>query len=505
MNMVIKFVALLTLTVSAIEAQASERHVTGGVINGEDLPDGSTIFRGIPFAAPPLGNLRWKPPQPVIPWKGIREARTAGKPCAQLDEGWNTSDAAISTEDCLYISVHEPKHASHEKLPVYVWIHGGSNRAGTGHDVAESPMYKHGIVVVSIEYRLGIFGFLASPELTAESPHHSSGNYALLDQIAALKWVKANITAFGGDANNVTVGGQSAGAIDVGQLMRSPLAMRLFNKAIQESGVLAPPRSATDNEAIGRDVLAKLRIPSDQSTLTELRKLSTNVLLAATENLKPPSGDHNLLWMEASADGWVIPKDRNNLYGDDNAFHVPHITGTITQEFIFDGNADATRGLISQVYGSFGDAALKLYGFAETPPADDAIFGNVGTQVLTDWMFRCPSYQQAKWEMAAHQKVWRYEFGIPRPGHTRAEHNAELDYAYYPAPATATSQTWPPIQQYWANFIKFGDPNDGSLTHWPDMGSSANYIAFLPGGIIEAGKDLHGKQCQLLAEKNASP
>ena len=504
MNIAIKLATLSVLAMSAIAAQGAERHVTGGIVRGDDLPDDSVIFRSIPFAAPPLGNLRWKPPQPVIPWQGIREAQTVGRPCAQLVEGWNAADAPISSEDCLYLSVHEPKHAADEKLPVYVWIHGGSNRAGTGHDVGESPIYKHGIVLVSIEYRLGVFGFLASAELTAESPHHSSGNYALLDQIAALKWVKENITAFGGDPNNVTVGGQSAGAIDVGQLMRSPLAAGLFNKAIQESGALAPPRSAEENEKVGHDLLMKLKIPADKYALATLRKLPTALLLTESETLTPPSGDHNHVWMETSADGWVIPKGRNDLYKDDNAFHVPHILGTITQEFIFDGDADAARALVPKIYGTSSGAALKLYGFIEPQSTDDEIFGSVGTQVLTDWMFRCPSYQQAKWEITAHQKVWRYEFGIPRPGHTRIEHNAELDYAYYPVPAAATSQTWPPLQQYWANFIKSGDPNGNSLTHWSDMGTSANTIVFLPTGI-NIGKDIHGNQCRLLAEKNANP
>ena len=498
-------IVLLAFIPLAFTSQAAERHVKEGTVRGDELADGSVMFRSIPYAAPPVDDLRWKPPQPVALWHGVRDASQVATPCAQLDEGWNKKDAANGSEDCLYVSVHEPQHQANEKLPVFVWIHGGSNRAGSGSDIADSPIYKHGIVVVTIEYRLGVFGFLSSPELTDESSHHSSGNYALLDQIAALKWVKENITEFGGDANNITVGGQSAGAIDIGQLMRSPLAIGLFGKAIQESGVLGPPRSAQDNQTIGRDLLKKLAIPTGRTALTALRKVPTNVLLTVSETLKPPSGDPNLLWMETSADGWVIPKGRNTLYSSDSVFHVPHIIGNTTQEVIFEGSADATRALIAQVYGAASKSALKLYGLvAPQSPDDDAILGNVGTQLLTDWMYRCPSYQLAKREIARSQKVWRYEFGIPRPGHTRVEHTAELDYAYYPAPSAAGPQTWPPLQQYWANFIKSGDPNGNSLAHWPDMGLTANYIAFLPTGI-QTGNNLHGNQCRLMAAHYAMP
>ncbi|HEX2584261.1 MAG TPA: carboxylesterase family protein [Steroidobacteraceae bacterium] len=503
MNIIVKLIALLVLTMASFAAQSAERRVTGGVIKGEELSDGSAIFRSIPFAAPPTGRLRWKPPQPVLPWQGVRDVNAIAKPCMQDDEGWNAADAAISSEDCLYLSVHEPKHASGERLPVYVWIHGGSNRAGNGHDVADSLIYQHGIVLVTIEYRLGIFGFLASPQLTRESPHHSSGNYALLDQIAALKWVQKNIATFGGDARNVTIGGQSAGAMDIGQLLRSPLAKGLFSKTIQESGVLAPPRSAADNESIGRQLLTNLQLPGNAVGLKQLRALPASALLAASKNLKPVSGDPNLLWMETSADGWVIPAGRNNLYKSDDVSHVPHLVGNTTQEFIFEGNSEAVRGLVTQAYGSKAEAALGIYGIrGEQLPPDDAKLGDVGTQVLTDWTMRCPAYQLNKWTMANKRKVWRYEFGLPRPGSKRVEHTAELDYVYYKPPAGATSLSWPPLQQYWANFIKTGDPNDSSLPHWPEMNVDADYLLFLPSGM-STGKDLHGSHCRLLAQRFA--
>ena len=299
-----------------------------------DLPDGSALFRAIPYAAPPLGALRWQPPAPVTPWKGVLNVDVAGKSCAQSLEGWNSvRETAEATEDCLYLAVHEPKHKANEKLPVLFWIHGGSNRAGAGHWTADSPIYKHGIVVVSIEYRLGVFGFLASPELTSESPHHSSGNYGLLDQVAALQWVQKNIAAFGGDPRNVTIAGQSAGAMDIGQLMRSPLAVGLFSKAIQESGVMGPPRTQADNEKIGINLTEVLQIPRGAGGLDQLRKMPVDQLLDAVTKLTPPSGDSSRLWMETSADGWVIPVGNNDLYKSGNISHVPYIVGNITQEF----------------------------------------------------------------------------------------------------------------------------------------------------------------------------
>lgn len=481
----------------AFAAHGAERHTADGDVHGVDLPDGSALFRSIPYAAPPLGVLRWQPPAPVIPWKGVRNADVAGRACAQSSEGWNVKETAASTEDCLYLSVHEPRHKPDEKLPVLFWIHGGSNRAGAGYGTSESPIYTHGIVVVSIEYRLGIFGFLASPELSNESSHHSSGNYGLLDQIAALHWVQKNIAEFGGDPHNVTIAGQSAGAMDVGQLMRSPLAAGLFNKAIQESGVLGPPRSAADNEKIGIHLMELLHLPRGPAGLDQLRRLPVNVLLDAAAKLTSPSGDHDLLWTETSADGWVIPVGNNDLYKSGNVSHVAHIIGNNTQEFIFDGSADAARGLISRLYGKNADAALKLYGFTATQtPADDPVFGNVGTQALTDFIFRCPSCQLTKWEMAAHQKVWRYEFGLRRPGSARVEHNAELDYVFNKAPANATRLSWPPLQEYWANFVKTGDPNGPSLPRWPAVKDDANYIEFLPAGV-QYGKNLHSAVCQL--------
>jgi para-nitrobenzyl esterase len=232
----IVFLVVAGLTaMAAAPASTTERMVTGGIVSGETLPDGGTVFRGIPYAQPPLGELRWKPPAPVIPWQGVRDATKAGPPCIQRSYEWNAADAFDGKEDCLYLDVQSPKHKPTDRLPVMFWIHGGANRAGSGIGYTDSPITRRGVVLVTFQYRLGIFGFASLPALTAESPEHASGNYSIMDQIAALKWVKANIANFGGDPGNVTIFGQSAGAQDVGLLMLSPLARGLFHKVIAEA------------------------------------------------------------------------------------------------------------------------------------------------------------------------------------------------------------------------------------------------------------------------------
>jgi para-nitrobenzyl esterase len=275
----------------ALPAGATERVVTGGTIEGKELPDGSTIFYAVPYAAPPVGELRWKLPQPVAPWSGVRDATRPPTPCIQHNEGWNSKDALGGKEDCLYLSVHAPKHEPTARLPVIFWIHGGSNCAGSGYGYADSAIYRRGVVLVALEYRLGVFGFVGSSELTAESPQHTSGNYAILDQIAALEWVKSNIAGFGGDPGNVTIAGQSAGAFDVGILLLSPLARGLFHKAVMESGtpgLAFPPRSLAENEAIGAQLAALIHVPKGADALAALRATPATSLITAGDKRAPP-------------------------------------------------------------------------------------------------------------------------------------------------------------------------------------------------------------------------
>ncbi|MFA5058432.1 MAG: carboxylesterase family protein, partial [Opitutaceae bacterium] len=282
--------------------------VTGGLIRGRLLPeDRGAVFRGIPFAAPPVGDLRWREPMPVVPWPGIREADQPGPPPAQPSFGWNEQMASDSREDCLYLDVWTPTGPSNARNPVMVWIHGGANTALAG---GYEPIYDgramigHGVVLVVIDYRLGIFGFFAHPELTRESSHHAAGNYGLLDQIAALQWVHDNIAKFGGDPENVTIFGQSAGSLDIMVLMSSPPARGLFQRAIAESGV--PPKALSrplrEAEQAGVLVADKLHAPG-QGTLAFLRSVPPAELLKAGPGI-------NTFTIE----GWVLPSSPNEVW-----------------------------------------------------------------------------------------------------------------------------------------------------------------------------------------------
>ena len=486
----------LALAVAAMAgmAAAGEIQVTGGKIRGIDEPDGSHLYFGIPYAAPPLGALRWRPPAPVVPWTGLRDATRPPSPCIQADEGWNAADVAKGREDCLYLSVHVPAYAAGRRLPVLFWIHGGSNRAGSGYGTAESPIYQKGLIVVSIEYRLGVFGFLASPELTEESPRHASGNYALMDQMAALRWVHDNIAAFGGDPARVTVAGQSAGAMDIAMLLRSPLARGLFSAVIQESGSLPQPRTATDNEMIGRALMNKLGV----TTLDRLREVPASELMTATATMSPPGSDnHDLLWVQSSSDGWILQASANDLYHNGDQAPVPLLLGDNSREFGAPNDLATVRGLIARNFKSNAAAADHLYGVdGDVLPPDDPVLGSVANQVVSDFVFRCPVNQEASWQLKLGQPTWRYVFGVPQPGTKEVAHSTELAYVFGAAPKDATFGSWPPVLEYWANFVKSHDPNGPGLPKWPAMGKTAAYIDLTPDGP-RLGHEWRVAQCRL--------
>ena len=216
--------------------------VSGGRIRGLMLPaPGGAVFKGIPFVQPPLGDLRWREPMPVKPWAGGRDAVAFGPSCTQNNAGWNSQEAPGNQEDCLHLNVWAPEWPAKTKKPVMLFIHGGGNTTGASRvDYLDgASLTRRGVVLVSTNYRLGVFGFFAHPELTRESPHKASGNYGLMDQVAALQWIRDNIAKFGGDPANVTIFGHSAGSANIGMLMTSPLARGLFHRAIQQSGAAA--------------------------------------------------------------------------------------------------------------------------------------------------------------------------------------------------------------------------------------------------------------------------
>jgi para-nitrobenzyl esterase len=464
---------------------------------GRRLPDASVVFQNIPFAQPPVANLRWREPQPPTHWNGVRDATKPSATCLQTDLGRNHDEAKDGSEDCLYLNVSTPSWPIQQKLPVMVWIHGGSNYFGSGR-VRVQTLTGQGVVFVSINYRLGIFGFLSHPELTRESPHHGSGNYAILDQIAALRWVKKNIAAFGGDPKNVTVFGQSAGAIDIGMLLVSPLSRGLFSKAICESGGPLPPQpllpTLKEAEKMGEAFAAILGKPTHGSELNFLRSAPAKLVLdAGYRNTAPgPNGSPTQgSWL--AVDGWVIPEQPALTLRSGRVARVPVIIGSNVQEFSSTAatalKPEELRKHIRKEFGAESSKALEFYGMASSDhPAADPFFGSSETQFMTDTWFRCPSIVASGWLSNAGNPVWQYQFERPLPGTEASStvHSGELPYVFGEAQIPGKSRRGAfetidgeisrQIQAYWLEFARRDDPNSAKSPVWPKYDESANTV-----------------------------
>ena len=360
---------------------ADQVKTTSGVLETTAAPkDGVRSFKGIPFAAAPVGDLRWKEPQPVKNWTGARNADQFGAYCMQRAGGdyWHRGNGM--SEDCLFLNVWTPAKSGSERLPVLVYIFGGGFTNGEGSEPrydGES-MARKGIVTVSVNYRLGIFGFMAHPDLTKESGHHASGNWGLLDQVAALKWVQQNIAAFGGDPRKVTIGGESAGSISVSALMASPLSKGFIAGAIGESGALIstlPPKSLADTEKDG----VKFGKISGADSVSSLRALSAEKIMeltapagrgggAAAAGPAVPSFTPNL-------DGYFLPKTLAEIFTAGEQAKVPLLAGTNSEEqngrSVLGQNEATVEGFkaaIQRLYGDNADQVLKVY--APTTPEE---------------------------------------------------------------------------------------------------------------------------------------
>jgi para-nitrobenzyl esterase len=448
--------------------------VTGGAVQGSPA-DGGYLFRGIPFAAPPIGELRWKPPQSVIPWKGVRDATAQPASCIQNNQGWNYSDYLIGKEDCLTLDVRTPSLKG--KLPVLVWIHGGSNRAGGPNDIVLSDVGTK-VVIVGVRYRLGIFGFLSHPALTAEQG--ASGNYGIMDQIAALRWVHDNIGRFGGDAANVTIAGESAGSQDVSLLLAAPAARGLFEKAIMESGTPGfglPFRSLRDAERIGMQADDLLKAGG---SIAKMRAMSVPALLAVDLKLHDDSMESDdMMWLRTTVDGKVFPADPRMLL--EQAPPRPVILGTNKIEFGSD--REHRDALIAKAFGP-NEAAARAYYHADQPsPPDDPRLGSLDEQIGTDIIFRCPTEHVAQLLSSRGAKVWRYEFDSA-PNGARTSHAAEIPYAFWDssfAPGLS-------LKPYWVNFFRTGDPNGTGLPQWPEFtGEAQQHVLFDAKGVTVEG------------------
>ena len=464
--------AVALLLCAPVEAQVVP--VTGGSVRGSEW-NGSELFRGIPFAAPPIGELRWKPPQPVIAWKGVRDATAQAASCIQNNQGWNYSDYLIGKEDCLTLDVRTPSLTG--KLPVLVWIHGGSNRAGGPNDIVLSDVGKQ-VVIVGVRYRLGVFGFLSHPALTAEQG--GSGNYGIMDQIAALRWVHDNIAKFGGDPGNVTIAGESAGSQDVSLLLAAPAARGLFEKAIMESGTPGfgmPFRSLKDAERIGMQADDLLKAGGSIETM---RHLSIPALLAVDLKLHDDAMEtDDGLWLRTTVDGKVLPADPRTLL--EQAPPRPVILGTNKVEFGSD--REHRDSMIRKVFGS-NEAAARAYYHADEPsPPDDPRLGSLDEQIGTDVVFRCPTERLAQLLSGKGAQVWRYEFdSAPNGGKT--SHAAEIAYAF----GDSTFAPGLSLKAYWIDFIRSGDPNGTGLPHWPRFTPQAReHVLFDAKGVTVEG------------------
>ncbi len=341
---VIAFVVCLSFPIPNI-ASAQEVGVvstSAGPVSGV-LDDGVHVFKGTPYAAPPVGELRWKLPQPVEPWTKTRKCEMFGAACPQVANNlYRTGQSNLEmSEDCLFLNVWSPALDENKKLPVMVWIHGGGNVSGNGHQPTYdgANLARQGIVLVTINYRLGRFGFFAHPLLSEESESGTSGNYGLLDQIQALKWVQENVTKFGGDSDNVTIFGESAGAVDCTALMFSPLAEGLFHRVISQSGTVLLGRRFLDAKSgevtsghRGGELLAEDWLDESKVTLESLRNLSTDELLSSMKASGMPNPRSQPRDTGVLIDGFVIPDDPNKLLTEGRFHKVPLLIGMNTDE-----------------------------------------------------------------------------------------------------------------------------------------------------------------------------
>ncbi len=463
--------------------------VTGGKIGGEALPDGSAIFRSVPFAEPPVGAFRWKAPQPVKAWSGVRDATKSAPGCRQPDQGWNSYGAKNQSEDCLYVEVRTPDLKPQKPFPVMVWIHGGANVAGSGEDTVKSTIVDHGIVMVSIQYRLGVFGFMAHPALSAEAGGHS-GNYALMDHQAALRWVQANIAKFGGDPANVTIFGESAGAQNVGLLMIAPGGRGLFHKAIAESGTVGfgfPPRPLAEAEAIGEALIRAAG--ADKADAATLRSLSGDAILKASQQRLGDLDPANM-WGRATLDGAVLSEPPPESLARGGQAPVPLIIGANSKEFEMGPIAANPAEMFRNLFGAGAEGALAFYGLDRgRRPADHPRLGSVSMQVSSDIIFRCPMIVVSKAHARAGLPVWQYHFDYAPPEGPPVAHASELRYVFNAPGEQGIPKDAAPLQAYWVNFAKTGDPNGPGLPAWPRYELVGKpYLAFtVEGPKVESG------------------
>jgi para-nitrobenzyl esterase len=459
--------------------QTSLVKVNEGLVQGT-AEDGLTVFKGIPFAAPPVGDLRWKAPQPAAKWEGVLDAsKFAPGPI----QGGNPPSG--KSEDCLYLNIWTPAKFTNERIPVLVWIYGGGFGAGSTaeRNYSGENLAKKGVVLVSIAYRVGQLGFLAHPELSAESPNHVSGNYGLLDMIAGLQWVKKNIAAFGGDPKKVTIFGESAGGIAVSMLSASPLAKGLFQGAVSQSGgSFGPPRPTTypgenqkrlsDAERAGEEYVKSAGV----SSIAELRKLATDKL----------PGGRGIGGAWPIIDGYVIPDDQYKLYEAGKFNDTPILVGYNSDEgasFSPPRTSEAYIEGVKSRYGKFADDLIKAYPAGTgTPPktardlARDSAFG------WHTWIWARLQSKNGKGKAFYYYFDQHPEYPSDSPQADRGSpHGQDVAYVFQHLNTSSPQTTKTDLEiseamaAYWTNFAKYGNPNGEGVPEWPVF-SDANPV-----------------------------
>jgi para-nitrobenzyl esterase len=480
---------MLTMAFIATPALALDAspvaHIESGQLSGiHDAKTGLNEFKGIPYAAPPIGPLRWKPPQAVTAWTGVRQADRFGPRCMQRPI---FSDMVFRSngmsEDCLYLNVWAPAHNTGTKWPVLVYFYGGGFIGGDGSEPRYdgASLAQRGIVTVTVNYRLDVFGFLALQALAAESPEHATGNYGLLDQNAALRWVQRNIAAFGGDPSQVTIGGESAGSMSVSVQMASPLSKGLMQRAIGESGGMVGnlrPKPLAQAEREGENFEQR----AGAHSLDQLRAVSADALLKV-------AGEKDLPEFRPTIDGYFLPQSPEAIYKAGKQADIPLLLGSNSQEGYYKnllGDLSPTpanyRAALKKKLGNHADEALKLY------PADtEAEVEASGTAYEGDQFIAFSTWYWMQLQRdTGHAPVYYYYFtqarpakrdgsGTPDPG---AVHSGEIEYALgnlggnrVYAWTQADHAVSSAMEGYWANFIKTGNPNGEGLPDWPAAAS----------------------------------
>jgi para-nitrobenzyl esterase len=437
-----------------------------------------------------------------MPWIGVRQSIARAPSCPQTPYGsWNAADATRGQEDCLYLDVRTPTLQPTARRPVMVWIHGGGNRAGSMGDTALSSLGGRGVVLVAIQYRLAALGFMSHPALSAETADHTSGNYGLMDQIAALQWVHDNIARFGGDPANVTLFGESAGAQDVGLMMLVDGSRGLFQKAVEESGTAdfgLPPRSLAQNEQVGETLATRAGAPANTSS-TQLRALPVSALLAAGEAAQVSGlDDSSFIWLQAVVDGRLLKRPPPEILEGGEQQRIPLIIGSNARELPLHG--DDVQAAIQRLYGPHAPEALRLYGMSgdATPPTDPRL-GDVATQLADDVTFRCPAGAVASAQSRAGLPVWRFQYDIT-PAKGAVTHGSEIGAVLDARPVTPPgAKPSYSLQDYWVAFASSGDPNQTGLAPWPRFTAEGTAYLALQDQGPEQKTQLRTPFCRLLS------